>query len=131
MRVFVLASGAAATAIGMLVIAGLDLSGSRRIAAAVLWLATSLREFWIIGRAYGRFGAIRIDAGGEVELSCRGGGRVRASLLGGSVILARLAWLRFRTDDGWRHAELLRRNAGPGEAWRRLQVLSRHLGGTR
>jgi hypothetical protein len=130
-RLLVLASGAMATAIGAILIASLDLPGPWRVAVAVLWLATSLRELWILGRAYGRFVAIRVYAGGEVELSRRGGGRVPATLLGGSIILSGLAWLRFRTEDGCRYAELLRRNAGSGEAWRRLQVLARHLGGTR
>jgi hypothetical protein len=131
LRLAVLGSGLLATGIGAMVIAGLDLGGPERLAAAVVWLTINLRELWTLGRAYGSFGPILIHADGEVELSCRSGGRVCASLLGGSVILWQLAWLRFRVEDGRRHAELLRRNADSGEAWRRLQVLARHLGGAR
>jgi hypothetical protein len=131
LRLLVLSAGTVTTVVGVCVIAGLGLAPVSRLFAAALWLISSLRELWLMGRAQRRFRAVRMYPGGRAELSCRQGGRVGASLLAGSVVLPRLAWLRFRTEDGWRHAELLRRNAGRGEQWRRLQVLARHLGGTR
>lgn len=131
LRRLVIASGVLAAGFGTTVIAGLELPGSARLLAAVLWLAVSLGETWLLGRAYGRLRAIRLYAGGEAELTCRDGRSARGSLLGGSVVLGRLAWLRFRTEDGRRYAELLRPNAASIEAWRRLRVLSRHLGAAR
>ena len=131
LRLLVVASGVLAAGFGTTVIARLELPGSARLLAAVLWLAVSLRETWLFGRACGRLRAIRLYAGGEAELTCRVGRSVRGSLLGGSVVLGRLAWLRFRTEDGRRYTELLRPNAASIEAWRRLRVLSRHLGAAR
>lgn len=131
LRLLVLSAGALTALVGVFVIAGLGLSPVSRYLVAALWLISSLRELWMIGRAQHRFRAVRMYPGGRAELSCRQGGCVHASLLAGSVVLPRLAWLRFRIEDGSRHAELLRRNARRGEQWRRLQVLARHLGGTR
>jgi len=51
-----------------------------------------------------------------------------ASIEAGSVVLWHFAWLRFRTENGRRHVELMRRKTAQNKDWRRLQVIWRHLG---
>jgi hypothetical protein len=95
------------------------------------WLAMTGVELRDIAAGYKRFTKIRIDDGGVVALQDAGGSWVPARLLHGSIVLPRLAWLRLRAANGCRYGELLRCDPRQSEAWRRLQVLWRHLGGAR
>lgn len=117
------------TAAGIVVIALLPLALHRRLLAVLVWTLVTGREVWALAKAYQRCERIRLDAQGGVELLLYTGDWITARLLPGSVVLANLAWLRFSAPETGRFAELVRGNLPENEAWRRFQVIWRHLGG--
>ena len=131
LRRIVLASGALLTVAGILVITTLPVAPSWRWLAAGAWCLGGLREVLLIAGGYRRYGRIRIDSAGAIRLQGPGGDWTVAELRAGSVVLQRLAWLRFRLPDGSGCGELLRGDTFEDEHWRRFQLVWRHLGGAR
>jgi len=99
-----------------------------RFAASCLWLLVSERELLVIAGGYKHYKGIRIDDNGDTVLLTRDGDRLPVKLLAGSVVLPSLAWLRFKDRDGRRLVELIACKSPEDKAWRRLQVIWRHLG---
>lgn len=128
LRRLVVLSGVAATVIGLITIAVLSLPFIWRALAALVWLLLNGRDLSLIVKGYKRCRRIRIEHGGAVELLVPDGNWAPATLLAGSVVLRRIAWLRFETQDGRRFAELMCRKKAQNKEWRRLQVIWRHLG---
>ncbi|MDH3442230.1 MAG: hypothetical protein OEM63_15840 [Gammaproteobacteria bacterium] len=131
LRRVVLGSGALLTITGILVIATLPGPPHWLWPAATLWGLAGLREIRIIASGYDAYQRIRISSTGAMELRRSTDDWMPVELLAGSVVLLNLAWLRFRLADGSRCCELLRGNAREDEAWRRFQLIWRHLGGAR
>jgi len=102
-----------------------------RAAGAMLWLLTSAQEVNVIAKGYKRCQHIRIEHNGDVQVWSPDGCCLQATLCAGSIVLPRFAWLRFRAENGQRFAELVRGKCPENKAWRRLQVIWRHLGAER
>jgi hypothetical protein len=128
LRRVVLSSGLAASGIGILVIATLDIGIFWRCLAVPAWIGWSAREMRVIADGYKRFGRIRVDFEGNLELLVGAVDWVPARLLSGSVVLEKYAWLFIKPRNGCRYAELVRGDSLENQAWRRLQVIWRHLG---
>jgi hypothetical protein len=69
---------------------------------------------------------MRLDADGNIA-GIGPDGRVEPlTLLSGSIVLKRLAWLRVQFTDGSEYGELLRGDPATDLEWHRLQLLWRH-----
>jgi hypothetical protein len=69
--------------------------------------------------------SLQFDSDGDIRGHGRHGSSETLQILAGSMLCARIAWLRLGFDDGSRYGELLlghHRNPD----WRRLQILWRH-----
>jgi hypothetical protein len=102
-----------------------------RVVAAVLWLLLSALEIRAVARGFSLCQRLRIAHNGAIEVVLSDGGRLTATLSAGSIVLPRLAWLRFQADNGQHFAELLRGGSPQNKDWRHLQVIWRHLGAGR
>jgi hypothetical protein len=129
LRRLVIGSGVAAAAAGAGLTWSWHLPVFWRLLAASCWLASCSVELRRIVQGYRRYRRIRVVSDGSVELRVAGGPWVAASVRPGTVVLPRIAWLRFAVRGGPGLAELVRGESGENEAWRRFQVIWRHLGG--
>lgn len=128
LRRAVVATGAATALIGLAIIAAMNLAPPWRLAAALAWCAVSASELFVITSGYKRFSSLRIYETGDIELLDTRGRWCTATVLSGSVVLRRIAWLRLAPETGRPYAEIVRGNPAENEAWRRFQVIWRHLG---
>ena len=131
LRWLVMLSGVAATVVGLLTITLLSLPLVWRTLAALAWLLLNGRELLLIAKGYKRCRRIRIEHDGAAELLGPDGNWTAATLVAGSIVVRRVAWLRLETQDGRRFAELICYKYAQNEEWRRLQVIWRHLGAGR
>jgi hypothetical protein len=79
-------------------------------------------------RGYRRVEAIRIHEDGMLECVGAGGTIEQVSLLGGSIVLPRLAWLRIKFADGSHYGELLSGDPARHPDWHRLQLIRMQCG---
>ena len=114
--------------LGIGIIAAMDIGAGWRCLGVLLWLLSSGRELFVITSGYKRFRCIRIYETGELQLLDANGNWCNAKALSGSIVLRRFAWLRLAPQGGRPYAELLCRERSESEAWRRFQVIWRHLG---
>lgn len=128
LRGVVVASAWSTAALGGVAIFCMDLDICWRGVAASLWTLAAAREVCVITLGYKRYQRLRIYETGEVDLQRSDGQWCSAKLLSGSVVLSRIAWLRLAPEGGGHHAELLRGGSAESDAWRRFQVIWRHLG---
>ena len=128
MRRAVTATGLAAILGGCAAILGLPFGTGWRTLLAAAWLAVGAREVWGIVQGFRHCSRIRIEHTGRLLVFDAAQCCTAATLSAGSVLLRDIGWLRFRTEDGRQHAELVRRKTAQSEDWRRLQVIWRHLG---
>ncbi len=128
MRRLVLRGGWLAMIVGTGVCLAMPLAWEWRLAAGCLWAFVSERELRVIANGHKRYQGIRIDENGTTALLTRDGDWLPATLLAGSIVLPSLAWLRFKDHEGRHRAELLACKCPENKAWRRLQVIWRHLG---
>jgi hypothetical protein len=120
-----LAFAGGACLLGTLLVLGLPLRHELKSVLACLWLVRCLLEIRSQVKALSRIDRIRICPTGSLE-ALSGNGKVEALiLLSGSMVLSRVAWLRFRLDDGLQYGELLIGNPRRDEQWRRLQLIWR------
>jgi len=130
LRRTVLLFGIGLYAVGVILILTTPLHPAAKILGSSGWLFLSLREFWSLSRGFARCRRLRVTVGGGLLLLDAGGNWQAAQLLPGSVVLRQVAWIRCKTEQGHRCAELARGNCRESEDWRRLQVIWRHIGGT-
>jgi hypothetical protein len=109
---------------GGLLITVMPLALTVRILFAALWLGSGLLELRSMALGMARLEAIRIAPDGRV-CGLSEGGIEPLELLPGSVVLARVAWLRIRFADGLRYGELLTGNPRRCRNWRCLQLVWR------
>jgi hypothetical protein len=107
----------------------LAVSGPLKALLAVGWAALCGSEWLALRKGYAGSGMLRIAAGGHVERQSPDGSWQPARLCSGSVVLARIAWLRIAAPGQRPYAELVVAHSHPGEDWRRLRVIWRHIGG--
>ncbi len=79
-------------------------------------------------RAYRRVAAIRIQVTGLIETIRPGGYAEPVRLLGGSLVLPRIAWLRLEFADRSRYGELLAGDSRLCPGWHWLQLSWRQHG---
>ena len=128
LRRAVIGSGIIAILGGFAIIMCLQVATAWRVLLAAVWLAMGARDLWIIVTGYSHCTRIRMEHTGRLIVFDSGSCCVPATLGRGSIVLHDFAWLRFRTENGRAHAELMRRKTAQSEDWRRLQVSWRHLG---
>lgn len=130
LRSIVQLSGVVLAGVGLLVILLLPVHVGLRFTGAAVWVLASGIEFLRLQRAYARYCGLRVCHDGAVHLQERGGEWQAASLLPGSVLLRRTAWVRLRSEHGEVFAELLCGRCRDNPDWRRLHVIWRHIGAT-
>lgn len=128
LRRIVLLSGVGAAVIGFALILVLPWHPSLRLIVSSGWLGLLFLELYKIRCAYRRYCALRVDSHGNAWLKDRAGEWHGARLLAGSVLLRRFGWIRLASVDGGACAELVRGHCRDSAAWRRLQVVWRHIG---
>ena len=95
-------------------------------AAAAVWFAAGLWRAWQLAAGWQATLGYRIAADGSIERLLPGLRSAPATLLPGSVLLPRLAWLIVRSN-GRVSVDLLRGGCRESAEWRRFQVICRHL----
>jgi hypothetical protein len=115
-------------AIGTGVCLAMPLAWEWCLAASCLWVFISAAELRVIAQGNKQYRGFRIDATGTAALLTQDGDWLPATLLAGSIVLPSLAWLRFKDHEGRHRSELIACNCPENKAWRRLQVIWRHLG---
>jgi hypothetical protein len=110
---------------GTLLVLGLPLRPELVLVLVFLWLVRCLFEIRLQARGASRIDRIRIYPTGSIEGLSRTGTVESLSLLSGSVVVSRVAWLRLGFEDGLQYGELLTGNPCRDEQWRRLQLIWR------
>jgi len=128
LRRIVILYGISATVLGAGLILTLTIEKSWRYAAAIVWMLLNTWQLVQIANGYKHCRRIQIGPDGAVRLQGPDGCWISATILRGSVVFGRLAWLRFEAENGRRFAELLRENRLGNKDWRRLRVVWKHLG---
>ena len=131
LQIIVLTSGRVLYAIGIVLILILPLHPTLRAAGCLFWLILANWETSRLQRGFGQCVEIRIYASGDVEIADDNADWSPASLLPGSLVLRKRAWLRLQTLDGRTIVQPLRGNTREDQEWRRLQVIWRHVGAAR
>lgn len=129
LRSYLLFGGIVAWASGLLLLLTMPLPLALRLSLCVIWTVSSAVEWHHQRRGMARIGRIRICADGRVDGVAPGGARQPLTILPGSVVLERTAWLRLRFADGSRSGEWLRQRRGEAEQWRVLRVIWRQRSG--
>ena len=114
--------------VGLILLLTLPIALPWRALGAAAWLATNTRQLVVIANGHKRCRRIRIEHNGAVTLQAEDGCWFPATFIPGSVVLANVAWLRFKAEDGQQFAELICQKSARNEGWRRLQVIWRHFG---
>lgn len=103
-------------------LAGLPFGGWPRLLLLALWIALGRHEWRRQVTGFRRVTSIRIHENGALE-SIDARGTVEAlQLLGGSVVLRRMAWLRLKFADGSHYGELLCGDTDRNPGWHGLQL---------
>jgi len=131
LRRTVLLVGIVLYAAGVVLILTMPLAPVAKLLGSGGWLLLCLREFLRLRRGFARCRRLRVTAGGGLSLLDADGNWQTARLLPGCIVLRRFAWILCETEQGQHCAELARGNARNSEDWRRLQVIWRHIGGSR
>lgn len=125
LRKLLLVASAAAGLAGTLLVLGLPVRPDLKALMTCLWLGRCLVEFRSQLRGGSRIDRIRICPSGRLQ-GLNGNGDIESlTLLSGSVVYSRVAWLRLEFEDGLQCGELLAGNPRRDEQWRRLQLIWR------
>ena len=128
LRRWVIWSGACLTAAGTVTVLVLPLGLEYRLPAACAWTLCGALRLASLAAAYRSYRRIRLDSDGSLVLESGDGAQSPGRIGAGSIVLARIAWLRVMKGERFYAGELLRGDGRKNESWRRLQVISRHLG---
>ena len=116
-------SGALSAIAGIALVMHMPLGILLRLALVVAMLVGGGAELWALSRGSARVTRIGLNQLGEVWVVDAVGQRRPVTLLRGSMVLARYAWLRIRFDDGRKYAELVSGNAVEDKQWHRFQLV--------
>jgi hypothetical protein len=120
-----LAFAVLAWAAGSLLLIQLEIAIAWRVGLILLWTGDVGIAVRRLVRGQQRIDRIVMTSGGYLAGITPGGDREPMTLLPGSVVYRRIAWLRFRFADGHRHAELLAGNPRADRGFHGLQVIWR------
>jgi hypothetical protein len=123
LRKLVVLSGAICGIAGLSLVIHMPIGVLLRIVLAAIWLSWCIFEVSVLTRAWIRTSRIRISQSGQIWVTDAAGQRLRVSLLRGSVVGNRYAWLRIRFEDGRKSAELVGGNAVKDGQWHRFQLI--------
>ena len=118
--------GCLAAITGTLIIFFMPLAWFFRILLAAIFIGENVRELRRLARGDARLQQLWLDAEGNIAGLCADGHFEPLTLLSGSIVLKRLAWLRLRFADGSEHGELLQGDPARDPEWQRLQLIWRH-----
>jgi len=121
-------SGRLLIAAGLALILVLDIDVVLRVAGCLVWVLAGRFELRRLEQGFDACKAIRIDSSGEAMILNSEENWMPATLLTGSVLLRRLAWIRLQDQSGQIFLELISGDARQSQDWRRLQVIWRHIG---
>lgn len=124
LRLVVSGSGWILLLLGSVLLLHADTSVALRCLMLAVWLGDAGSELYRFGRAQVAVTAVVLERDNCFARDRRGV-RQTLSLRGGSLVMGRLAWLRFRRADGGSYTELFQRERIGADAWRRLRVLWR------
>ncbi len=96
----------------------------------VAWVADVLREMIRMTAGAARVRLLRLDESGHIVAERPDGGTECLTLLTGSLVLRRFAWLRLRFPDNRQYAELICGDPAKDLEWQRLQLIWQQSGGT-
>ncbi len=116
--------GLALTGGGLVLLLPLGLTA--RLFVLLGWCCWSGRELLTYCRVYSRWSACKLSADGAIELLGRDE-CCTATVAPGSIVLADVAWLRIRAENGDVWGELVAGKRRESKDWRRFQVIFRHL----
>jgi hypothetical protein len=128
LRILVLLSGILLCVVGLVLILGLALPAPAIGLGVAFWIYFALLEISVLAREFRKSHGLKVYPDCLLLRLDRERRWRPVRLLPGSVVLPRLAWIRFETECGIRAAELLRGNCRESDNWRRLQVIWRHVG---
>ena len=128
LRIIVLISGQLLIAAGLVLILTLEFGVAIRAIACVFWTLLGRFEMRRLQRGFASCAAIRIYPDGEVTVLNECQEWVPGRLQTGTMILRRFAWMRVQMANGSEIMEPLQGDARLSKDWRRLQVISRHIG---
>lgn len=129
LRKGLLAFSATATLAGIALIGNLPLRPVLKALFVLLWVFHGLLEMVSQLRGMSRTRRLRISARGTLEALSPEGETWSLALLPGSLVLYRVAWLRFRFEDGLKYGELLSASGRKDDSWRRLRLIWRQQAG--
>ena len=124
-RRIVRCSGCALALAGSVLILLLPLAAIWRILLLLVWLADCGWSLWRLQRGFTQVSELRLDAAGNISVGGPADRITSTSLVSGSVVSGRFAWLRFRLADGSGHSELLLPSCTRTYAWHRFQLIWR------
>jgi hypothetical protein len=124
----VIFSGHLFCAVGCVLLLTLPFDMTWCLLLCACWLGSYWLELSGLRRGHSNCLAIRLHAGGAINICDRSRDWVPATLQRGSLVFTRLAWIRARSEDGQMYTELLSGDARASHEWRRLQVIWRHIG---
>jgi len=100
-----------------------DWGGWIRLGISAAWMMLCLREIAVLRRNEDRVVRIRLNNFGAFKVISAQGETEAVDLMPGSIVSARLAWLRLRFADGQIYGELLAGNAVKDREWHRFQLI--------
>lgn len=125
LRVMPLLFAVLAWVVGILLVFRIDIHFGWRCLLVTVWTADVGAATRRLLRGQRRVARLLLGSGGTLLAVRPDGRREPLTLLGGSVVYRRVAWLRFRFADGCRHAELLCGDASRDPEWHCLQLIWR------
>lgn len=128
LRLIVFGTGVGAALGGIAAIVALPLEWPSRAGLVGIWVLICGRDLWHLAAGFKHCARVRIEHSGNMFVYAPDGRIQAATIDAGSIVLQEFAWLRFRSENGRRHVELLRRKTAQDKDWRHLQVIWRHLG---
>ena len=129
LRRVVLISGGVCALTGASLLATASLPYPLRFVLSLLWLADCWRRLRAQVAGHRAVTAVRLAADGKVAVISPLGRARPASLVTGTVLHQRLAWLRLRRPGGGYHGEALRRTWLGETDWHRLCLIRRQADG--
>ena len=127
-RIVVIISGQLLALFGCIIILTLDMPAALRATGCVAWWLWTQLEIGRMERGFANCRAVRVHADRSIEILDREMECIPSRLLGGSMVLPNLAWIRYETGNGSTAAELFIGDCRSSNEWRRLQVIWRHVG---
>lgn len=123
LRRIVLLSGAILLVGGTVLILLMPFTTPARLLLLLLWFGDNLRALCQQQRGFARVRQLQVSADGTILADGPDAGQEVVTLLGGSVVFRRAAWLRLRFADGLCYGEPLAERAGRQPGWAHFRLV--------